>query len=51
MNARGFLLGGAYAAVVVFGWPILALCLLGLVEAAIDLRARVARPRGPSSHS
>ena len=51
MNARGFLLGGAYAAVVVFGWPILALCLLGLIEAAIDLRARVARPRGPSSHS
>ena len=51
MNARGFLLGGVYAAVVVFGWPILALCLLGLIEAAIDLRARVARPRGPSSHS
>jgi hypothetical protein len=51
MNARGFLLGGAYAAVVVFGWPILALCLLGLIEAAIDLRARVARTRGPPSHS
>jgi hypothetical protein len=51
MNARGFLLGGSYAAVVVFGWPILALSLLGLIEAAIDLRARVARPRGPPPHS
>ena len=51
MNARGFLLGGAYAAVLVFGWPILALCLLGLIEAAIDLRARVARSRAPPSHS
>jgi len=51
MNARGFLLGGAYAAVVVFGWPMLALCLLGLIEAAIDLRARVAHKRAPPPHS
>ncbi len=27
MNARGFLLGGAYAAVMVFGWPVLVMCL------------------------
>jgi hypothetical protein len=47
MNARGFLLGGVYAAVLVFGWPVLALCLLGLIEAAIDLRARIARTRAP----
>ena len=46
-RAARFLLGGVYAAVLVFGWPVLALCLLGLVEAAIDLRARVARTRGP----
>ena len=45
--ARIFLLGGVYAAVLVFGWPVLALCLLGLIEAAIDLRARIARKRGP----
>jgi hypothetical protein len=51
MNARGFLLGGAYAAVLVFGWPMLALCLLGMVEATIDLRARIARTRGPPPHS
>jgi hypothetical protein len=51
MNARGFLLGGAYAAVAVLGWPVLAFCLLGLVEAAIGLRARVARTRAPPPHS
>lgn len=45
--SRPFLLGGTYAAVMVFGWPILALCLLGLVDAAIGLRTRVARKRGP----
>jgi hypothetical protein len=45
MNGRGFLLGGVYAAVLVFGWPVLALCLLGLIESAIALRSRVARTR------
>ena len=47
MNARGLVLGGVYAAVLVFGWPVLALCLLGLIETAIDLRGRLARKRGP----
>jgi hypothetical protein len=28
---------------------VLALCLLGLIEAAIDLRARIATTRGPSA--
>jgi hypothetical protein len=51
MDARGFLLGGVYAAVLVFGWPVLALCLLGLIEVAIDLRARVARKRGPPART
>jgi hypothetical protein len=45
MNARPFLLGGVYGATLVIGWPVLALCLLGLVETAIDLRARIARTR------
>jgi hypothetical protein len=44
---RSFVLGGTYAAVMVFGWPILALCLLGLIECAIELRARTARKRTP----
>ena len=44
MNARGLLLAGVYTAVVVFGWPVLALALLGLIETLADLRARFARP-------
>jgi hypothetical protein len=51
MDARVFLLGGVYAAVLVFGWPVLALCALGLIEAATDLRARAARKRGPPAHT
>jgi hypothetical protein len=47
MNARLFLLGGIYASVLVFGWPVLGLCLLGLIDAALDLRARFAHKRGP----
>jgi hypothetical protein len=49
MASRIFLLGGVYLAVLVLGWPVLALCLLGLIEAAIDLRARIATTRGPSA--
>jgi Predicted membrane protein (DUF2232) len=45
MSARAFMLGGVYAAVLVFGWPVLVLGLLGLAEALIDIRARVARMR------
>ncbi len=47
MSARPFLLGGIYAAVLAFGWPLLVLCLLGLTEIFVALRARVARTRGP----
>ncbi len=51
MAARIFLLGGVYTAVLVFGWPVLALCVLGLIETAIDLRARIAHKRGPPAHT
>ncbi|MFN3657928.1 MAG: DUF2232 domain-containing protein [Pseudolabrys sp.] len=51
MSARPFLIGSVYAAVLVFGWPILLLCLLGIVDALIGLRARVARKRGPPTLS
>jgi len=47
INSRGFLLGGVYAGVIVFGWPVLALCLLGLIEIAFNIRARFAQKRGP----
>jgi hypothetical protein len=46
MDARGFLLGGAYAAVMVFGWPVLAMCLLGLADMIFDVRGRAAARRG-----
>jgi hypothetical protein len=51
MGARAFLLGGIYAASLVFGWPVLALCLLGLIEATMDLRARIASKRGPPART
>jgi len=47
IDARAFVLAGIYAAVLVFGWPVLALALLGLSEIAFDIRARLARRRGP----
>jgi hypothetical protein len=42
MGGRVFALVGAYFAVVVFGWPILAMSLLGLAETAFNIRARFA---------
>jgi hypothetical protein len=51
MKSRAFLLGGIYGAIIVFGWPVLALCVLGLIETAIDLRARVAQRRGPPART
>src|SRR5690348_8273537 len=44
---RGVVLFGIYAAVAVFGWPVLLMTLLGLIDAALDLRGRVAATRGP----
>lgn len=46
ISSRPFLLGGVYASVFVFGWPILVLCLLGIAEGPLGLRARAARKRG-----
>lgn len=51
MSIRTLVLSLAYAAVILLGWPILALCLLGLIDTAIDLRGRVARKRGPPALS
>jgi Predicted membrane protein (DUF2232) len=51
MNSRPFVLGGAYVAVLMIGWLILAICLLGVLDTAIDLRSRVARKRGPPALS
>ncbi len=51
MNSRPFLLGGTYLVVLMIGWLILVLCLLGVVDTMIDLRARVASKRGPPALS
>ncbi len=51
MGARPFLIGSVYAAVFVFGWPMLVLSLLGLLDGIVGLRARVARKRGPPAMS
>jgi hypothetical protein len=51
LQMRPFLLGLAYAAVFLIVWPILALCLLGLIDTAFDLRGRIARKRGPPAIS
>ena len=45
---RGYILAGAYAAVGIFGWPLLALTLLGLADGIFDIRGRVASKRGLS---
>lgn len=46
-KSRAVLIAGVIAAVIFFRWPILALCLLGLVDTVFDLRTRAARRRGP----
>jgi hypothetical protein len=46
-GSRPFMLGGIYAAVLVFGWPVLIMSLLGLADTAFDFRGRAARRRGP----
>jgi hypothetical protein len=47
MNARLPILIAVYVAVLIFGWPVLAMTLLGLAETAFGLRARLAARRGP----
>jgi hypothetical protein len=47
IDYRAVALAGAYAAVVVFGWPVLAVSLLGLADSAFNIRARVASRRAP----
>jgi hypothetical protein len=48
-RGRGLVLGAAYGGVLIFGWPILALCVLGLIDTFFSLRAR--KQRGPPALS
>jgi hypothetical protein len=49
MDARPFVLTGVYAAVIVFGWPVLGLSLLGIGEIVFHIRNLITRLRGPSA--
>jgi hypothetical protein len=47
LSFRAILLIGAYGAVIVLGWPVLAASFLGLAEAAFNIRARSGGSRAP----
>lgn len=48
LNARPFMLAGTYAAVVLFGWPVLLMTILGLADTALGIRSRIARRWPPA---
>jgi len=47
LPSRGVVLFAIYVAVALFGWTVLLMTLLGLIDAALDLRGRVAATRKP----
>jgi hypothetical protein len=47
MKSRALLLGGAYAVVLVFGWPVLVMVGLGLADAVFGFRQRYLQRRTP----
>jgi hypothetical protein len=49
MGSRTIILAGVYGLTIVFGWPVVAMSLLGLAEIVLNIRGRVARKRGPPS--
>ena len=49
LNGRIFILGASYLSVMLFRWPALAVALIGLVDAALDIRGRIARMRANST--
>ncbi|OAF09825.1 hypothetical protein AYJ54_11495 [Bradyrhizobium centrolobii] len=47
LKSRAFWLGSTYAVVVVFGWPVIAMVILGLADAVFGMRERFLRNRQP----
>lgn len=47
LRSRTFWLGSTYAVVVVFGWPVIAMVILGLADAVFGFRERFLRSRQP----
>jgi hypothetical protein len=48
LASRGLILGTVWALVLLLGWPLAFVAILGLADAALGLRARVAQRRGPT---
>lgn len=51
LRGRAFMLGGGYAAVIIIGWPVLAMALLGLADSSLNIRGRLSGRRGPPRSS
>ena len=51
LSGRVFILGGTYLSVMLLGWPALAVAIIGLLDAALDIRGRIARRRANSTRS
>lgn len=47
LKSRTFWLGSTYAVVVVFGWPVIAMVILGLADSVFGFRERFLRSRQP----
>ncbi|MFT4117303.1 hypothetical protein [Bradyrhizobium sp.] len=47
LKSRTFWLGSTYAVVLVFGWPVIAMVILGLADAVFGFRERFLRNRQP----
>jgi predicted membrane protein DUF2232 len=50
-KSRPFALAGLYAAVLIFGWPMLLLSAVGLADTAFDLRGRAAKKNNSSRNN
>jgi hypothetical protein len=48
IGGRGFILSSLYGGIVIFGWPLLLISLLGLADTRLDLRARLHRGGPPT---
>lgn len=47
VGARGWLLAASWIAVLIFGWPLIFIAILGIAESIFDLRGRVAARKPP----
>ncbi len=47
LGSRPFILGALWVLVLIIGWPLILVAIVGLADGMLDLRGRVARRRGP----